>query len=257
MTILIGGNFASGGVHGWDYQSAATGMGDRLKLESATGGRGVLFAATTSQRDFAVSGSYRAELSQPININQWGRTFHAAWNVVFPPDWEQLPEIVNSVVLQMHDVNVAAVNRPPSFAGEVTGNQLRLLCSHDGSPLGEVLGSITVAPGQEVSVWLRVRWADGTNESLANGFIETYINGSMVGRSTGRNHWATVDPNPPYIKVGIYVPSTNSAWAGKSKTMWSRGAVLADAGEPFSQLQALMETQTVFAASQASNQWTV
>lgn len=254
MSILIGGNFASGAMRGWDYQSAVLGLNDRLKLVTVPT-FGTVFQAHTSQRDYADAASYRSELSQPSTVNQWGRTFLAAWRVIIPPDWVLMPDIVNTVVLQMHDINAASVVRGPSFAGEIIGGTLYLKLCHDGFPNGDVLGGITISPGQEISVWLRVRWADGTNEPLANGFAEAYINGQLTGQRTGRNHWATVDPNPPYMKSGVYVPTTNIAWAGKSRTLWTRGAVLADGGESFDALDALIYTQTVRAVPQVQGRW--
>ena len=253
MTILIGGNFASGAARtGWAYQSAETGLGNRLRLVKPHG-YDVFLAATTTQRDYADSGSYRAELSAPSPLAQWGKTFTAAWRIIVPPNWQTYSGEAATTVLQMHDVNVGAVSRRPSFAGEIQDGVLSLKLSHDDATGGDTLASIPVSPGQEVAVALNVRWADGTNAPLADGFAHVYFNGVLAGSRTGRNTWAgnsTTEPNPPYMKVGVYVPSTAPWWDGKSRTMWARGAILGDANESQTALDAILMHQTVSGASQ-------
>lgn len=252
MTILIGGNFASGAARtGWAYQSAETGMGNRLKLVKPSG-YDTFLQATTTQRDYADSGSYRAELSAPSPLALWGKVFSAAWRIIVPPNWQTYSGEAATTVLQMHDVNIGAASRRPSFAGEIQDGVLSLKLSHDDATGGDSLASMPVSPGQEIAVGLNVRWADGTNEPLANGFTYVYLNGVLAGSRTGRNHWASVDPNPPYIKAGVYVPSTASWWDGKSRTMWHRGAVLGDANESQSDLDALLRAVTVLQTSQVA-----
>ncbi len=252
MSILIGGNFASGGLRGWTYQSAGTGLGERLRLIKPAG-FDTFLQAHTSQRDYADSGSYRAELSAPTPLALWGKVFSAAWRIIVPPNWQQYPSEAATTVLQMHDVNVGAVNRRPSFAGEIQNGVLSLKLSHDDATGGDTLASMPVSPGQEIAVGLNVRWADGTNAPLIDGFANVYLNGALAGIRTGRNTWsgnATTEPNPPYMKVGVYVPSTAPWWDGKSRTMWYRGAALGDAGETMQYMDALIRTQTVVASDQ-------
>lgn len=252
MSILIGGNFASGGVRGWTPQSAETGLGNRLKLVTPPG-YGTVLQAHTTQRDYADSASYRAELSAPTPLALWGKVFSAAWRIIVPPNWQTYSGEAATTVLQMHDVNVGAVSRRPSFAGEIQGGVLSLKLSHDDATGGDTLASMPVSPGQEVAVGLNVRWADGTNAPLVDGFANVYFNGALAGSRTGRNTWsgtAITEPNPPYMKVGVYVPSTASWWDGKSRTMWARGAILGDANESQATLDAILMTQTVTEALQ-------
>lgn len=253
MSILIGGNFASGAARtGWQYQSAETGMANRIKLGYKPG-YGTMLIATTTQRDYADSGVYRAELSASSTLAVWGKVFSAAWRFVVPPNWVNYPSEDATTVLQMHDVNAGEVSRRPSFAGEIENGVLNLKLTHDDTPAGGiVMASMSVVPGQEVAVGLNVRWADGTNEPTANGFAHVYLDGSLAGSVTGRTHWAALDANPPYMKVGVYVPSTASWWDGKSREVWHRGAVLGDANESQSDLDALLRAVTVLQTSQVA-----
>ena len=250
MSIVYGGNFASGAARtGWQYQSAETGMANRLKL-GYRHGYGTLLIAHTTQRDYADSASYRAELSGISTLAAWGKTFSAAWRFVVPPNWVTYDSEAATTVLQMHDVNAAEAARRPSFAGEIENGVLNLKLSHDDAPSGDTLASMPVSPGQEIAVGLNVRWADGTNEPLENGFAHVYLDGVLAGSVSGRTHWAALDANPPYMKVGVYVPSTAGWWDGKSREVWHRGAVLGDANEPQSYLDGLISTVAVLQTSQ-------
>jgi hypothetical protein len=151
----------------------------------------------------------------------------------------------------MHEVNAAAVARRPSFAGELRDGSMEIILAHDDATGGDVMATIPITSGRDISIWVEAKWADGTNEPLANGYIDLYVDGLLIAQRTGRNHWSTVDPNPPYLKCGVYVPDGAAAWwAGKGRTMWHRGAIMADGGESFDQLQALMSTPTVVAVPQ-------
>lgn len=251
--ILIGGNFASGAARtGWQYQSAETGLANRLKL-GYKHGYGTMLIAHTTQRDFDDSASYRAELSASSTLATWGKVFSAAWRFVIPPNWVTYDSEAATTVLQMHDVNAGEVSRRPSFAGEIEAGVLSLKLSHDDTPAGgTVMASMPVVPGQEVAVGLNVRWADGTNEALDNGFAHVYLDGSLAGSVTGRTHWAALDDNPPYMKVGVYVPSTAGWWDGKSREVWHRGAVLGDENESQAELDLLLRTVTVMQTSQVA-----
>lgn len=253
MSILIGVNFASGAARtGWQYQSAETGMQNRIKLGHKPG-YGTVLVTRTTQRDYADSGVYRAELSASSTLAVWGKTFSAAWRFIVPPNWVTYSGEAATTVLQMHDVNAGAVARRPSFAGEIQAGVLSLILSHDDTPAGgTVIASKAVVPGQEVAVGLNVRWADGTNEPVENGFAHVYLNGALAGSVTGRTHWTALDDNPPYMKVGVYVPSTAGWWDGKSREVWHRGAVLGDENESQAALDALIRTVTVLQTNQVA-----
>ena len=246
MSVLVGGNFASGGARtGWTVQSASTSLGSRISLGPITGG-GVGLVSTTTHADYAATGQLRAELSANPALAVWGRRFRCGWVVALPADWCAYGSEGGQIVLQLHEINAAAVSRRPSFAAEVVDGVLEFILAHDDATGGDVLHHMVMQPGREYEVWVEVKWADGTNEPTANGYLKLWVDGVLVAERTGRNHWATPDPNPPYIKCGIYVPTgTAPWWAGKSRTVHHRGAVMADGEETFADLSALMRTQTV------------
>lgn len=243
MSILVGGNFASGAAASrFTVQSIGSALGPRIRLARMDDGA-IGLASTLHHKDFADSAQIRSELSANSSLAQWGRVFRAGWILRLPPDWKNWGSESGQVLLQMHEVNAAAVARRPSFAGELRNGNMELILAHDDATGGDVLATVPLSPGRDVSIWAEVRWADGTNEALANGYIDVYVDGQRVAGRTGRNHWATVDPNPPYLKCGIYVPDGGAAWwSGKSRTIWHRGAVMADGGESFGDLQALMSS---------------
>lgn len=251
MSILVGGNFASGAaVPGFTVQSSSSSMGSRIRLAKMDDGT-IGLASTLHHKDYADTGQLRSELSANSALATWGKVFRAGWIVRLPPGWVNHGSEEGQVLLQMHEVNAAAVSRRPAFAGELRDGVLSVILAHDDAPDGDILTTVHMVPGRDYSIWAEVRWADGTNEPTANGYLNLYVDGALVAQRTGRNHWATVDPNPPYLKCGVYVPDGASPWwAGKSRTVWHRGAVMADGGESFEALQSLMKTATVSAAPQ-------
>lgn len=251
MSILVGGNFASGAaVPGFTVQSSSSSMGSRIRLAKMDDGT-IGLASTLHHADYAATGQLRSELSANPALATWGKVFRAGWIVRLPPGWVNHGSEQGQVVLQMHEINAAAVSRRPAFAGEIRDSEMEIILAHDDATGGDVLATVHMTPGRDYSIWAEVRWADGTNEPTANGYIDLYVDGALVAQRTGRNHWATVDPNPPYLKCGMYVPvGTDPWWQGKSRTVWHRGAVMADGGESFDSLHALMATPTVRAAPQ-------
>lgn len=248
MTLLIGGNFASGGLYNWQYQSAGSGLNNRIRLVKPRGFPSML-ETTTYQRDYVTHTSLRSELSAPSYLFSWDKVYKAAWTVVIPEHQQVYAGETATTVLQLHDLNLAAISRRPSFAGELHDGFLDLILSHDDFPAGDVLASVPAIKGSIIHIAVIVRWADATNVASSEGYLELYINDSLTAVRRGKNHWATVDSNPPYIKVGVYVPTYATWWNNRQRHMWHIGAAIVDGSETLEYLKTLINTESAVFSS--------
>jgi hypothetical protein len=96
---------------------------------------------------------------------------------------------------------------------------------------------MTVAPGQEIEVSWRVRWANELNEPAANGLSELYIGDSLVWSERGqKTTWDNDEPpeqtTTPVLKCGLYQPTGNATWwSGKSLWLHHVAATIATGDE--------------------------
>ena len=202
--------------------------------------------AWISQGDYAAApsgSSKRAEAQIQASASAWGTTYVHHWRIVVPRDWVNYGASSYAVVAQCHDVNAASVNRRPTLAAEIIDNVLYWSMSNTGSPAGVSVYSRPITAGQELEFTLRVRWADGTNDAAANGLFELYDGDTLAYRLAGqKNTWdgtAITEPQPPYLKAGIYQPNTgDSWWTGRQLTMYHVASLMASGDETPASLRA-------------------
>ncbi len=207
--------------------------------------------AWISQGNYAASPSdstKRAEAQVQSAVCPWGVTYVHHWRMVVPPDLVNYGASSYAVVAQCHDVNVAGVGRRPSLAVEVINNVLFWNFSNTANSAGVNVYSRPIAAGQELEFTLRVRWADGTNEAAANGLVQIYDGDTLVYSASGaKNTWdgnATTEPNPPYLKAGIYQPHTgDSWWPGRQLAMFHIASLTATADETPASLRAYVDAR--------------
>lgn len=245
MTPIAGGVFAAGGFANEMFSEVAgtgnTTLSQWLRLAPDPLGRAYsCLVARISQTDYYVPGGqnkYRSEAATNYQVLSWGSTYTYHWRFIVPRDWFSLGATGDVIVIQMHDVNAGAVGRQPTFAGRIEDEMLNLVFARDSVPSGETVYSTPVSAGQEFEITIQVHWADGTNEADANGFLRIYDGDALAYSLAGRNTWdgtAITEPNPPYLKVGVYQPGPAFAWwDGKAATMFYPAAlVVAGVQEP-------------------------
>lgn len=201
------------------------------------------YCAQSIYAALASDGAKRAEVQAQSTVEVWGQTYAHHWRIVVPLDWVNYGPSSYAVVAQCHDVNAAAVGRRPTLAAEVVNNFLRWNMSNTASPAGVDVYAKPIAAGQELEFTLLARWADGTNDAAANGRFDLYDGDALVYSLSGqKNTWdgnASTEPNPPYIKAGIYQPNTGDAWwAGRQLAMCHVATVVATGDETPASLRA-------------------
>lgn len=193
-------------------------------------------------------GSKRAEVQAQSTAEVWGTTYVHHWRILVPPEWVNYGPSSYAVVAQCHDVNALAVGRRPTLACEVIDNVARWNMSNTANPGGVNVYSKAIVAGEEMEFTLVARWADGTNESAANGMFDLYDGDSLVYSLRGqKNTWdgdAVSEPNPPYIKAGIYQPNTGSSWwAGRQLAMCHVATLVGTEGETPASLRAWVDAR--------------
>lgn len=190
--------------------------------------------------------SKRAEAQVQTAVYSWGTTYVYHWRMIVPPDWINYGASSYAVVAQCHDVNAADVARRPTLALEIIDNVLYWKFSNTADTSGTNVYSKAIVAGQELEFTLRARWADGTNDAAANGLIQIYDGDALVYSSSGvKNTWdgnGTTEPNPPYLKAGIYQPNSGDLWwAGRQLSMFHVASVTATANETPASLRAWVD----------------
>ena len=255
MTPIIGGVFAAGGFsNNLNSEVAGTtspSFSQWLHLAPDPLGRPYnCLRAYISQTDYYVPGGqnkYRSEIAGKFQNLSWNQTYIYHWRMVVPRDWINLGASSYLVVFQMHDVNGGSVSRRPTFAGEIANGSLDLVFSRDSVTGGETVYSTPVTAGQEFEITIRVRWADGTNAPDSDGFVEIFDGDALVYSGSGRNTWAgtaITEPNPPYLKCGVYQPGPGSSWwNGRAATMYFQAAFVIDGDYAPAQLRQWVDAQ--------------
>ena len=201
------------------------------------------YCAQSIYAALGTDGAKRSEVQAQSTAEVWGTTYVHQWRIVIPPDWVNYGPTSYAVIAQCHDVNVGAVGRRPTLACEVIDNVAHWNMSNTANTGGVDFYSRAITAGQELEYTLIVRWADGTNDAAANGVFDLYEGDTLVYSLRGqKNTWdgnATTEPNPPYIKAGIYQPNTGDAWwAGRQLTMFHVATVVGTADETPASLRA-------------------
>ena len=255
MSIVIGGAFAAGAfannLRAETAGVANTLMSQWLRLAPDPLGRPYnVMAARIAQRDYddyPGLSKYRSEVAGVYTLSSWGVTYTYQWRFVAPPDYATLGPSFWVVVGQVHDVNAGAVGRQPTLAIEYSDGTLRVRNSFDAYPTGQVLYTTPYVAGTEYELTIRVRWADGTNAPDADGYFELYHGDRLVASFTGRNTWAgnaSTEPNPPYIKGGVYQSGYGyPAWQGKAASIYYVAAAAGTGDETPASMRAQVDAQ--------------
>lgn len=191
----------------------------------------------------------RAEVAAASDVAQWGQAQTMHWRIVVPPDMPLWAAEQSYAIAQMHDVDAALIPRRPSMHCEVRGSTLHWEMSADDYAAGRIIYSHTFAPGDELEFTLRARWADGTHDTAANGYIMLWHGDALVYSESGQiNTWAdptgTSEPNPPYLKAGIYQPNTSATWwAGRQFSMCHVASIVATGDETPQSLRAYVDAR--------------
>lgn len=246
MTIVAGGVWCDGAFANLmqsdsPVPSASTALNQYISLVPDPLGRPYnVLRAYCSHGVFAAlgtDGSKRAEVQARTTSEVWGTTYVHQWRILIPPDWINYGPTSYVVIAQCHDVDAAAVGRRPTLACEVIDNVASWVMTNTGSPPGgTIVYSRPITAGEELEFTLRVRWADGTNDAAANGRFDLYDGDSLVYSLAGqKNTWdgnASTEPNPPYIKAGVYQPNTgDSWWAGRQLAVFHVATIAATSDE--------------------------
>lgn len=256
MTPIVGGVFADGAFNNGMRSEAAgtpiTSLSQWLSLaRDPRGGDAIGLMAQLSQKDYddyPGLNKYRSELRGLHPLTPWGTTYWHYWRMVIPPEWVNLGTGSEFIVGQVHEVNADLVGRRPTLAVEITEDDFNIVWSRDSVPLGEVRASVPVVAGKEYEVALQIFWADDINAPASSGFARSYIDGVLVDEFTGVNTWAgepSAEPDPPYIKCGIYQPGPAFPWwQGKSARMFYLACMTADGSLTLEQLRDYVDQRT-------------
>lgn len=268
MSIIIGGAFAAGAfLNGMVSETASipvTELSQWAQLRADPLGRPYTDLRTRISKadydNYPGLNKYRSELAGVSTLTTWGPAYTYQWRMIVPRDWYSLGAASIYVVGQIHDVNGTAVGRRPTLAIEIADSTLQVVLSNDAYPNGFVIWSTPVVAGKEYELTASIRWADGVNAPDALGFLNLYLDGAQVpvlgGFAVGRNTWAPAapgaEPNPPYIKCGVYQAGPAfSWWAGKSATMFYPSCAVGSAEETATSLRALIDAQLAGAPNTA------
>ncbi len=247
MTVLLGGAFAAGAVRvlqpgNWFLTQSPGGdtvasMTPWLRIVPDPLGRPFhvlrAWVAHKNYADVPVRASKSAEVKLKDTYTQWGVTHTYYWRYVIDPEWITWPGEENTIIGQIHEINGPAVTHRPTFEFHISDGELIFMHTMTSQTLGVVVHSRTVVPGQDIEVFVRAHWADGSHVPDAQGLLELFVDGALVWSSYGqRNTW---DPNPddnaPYLVAGVYVPEQLSWWTGRDRTTYLVGMVVGDAAE--------------------------
>lgn len=240
MNVIAGGVFCDGAfdaaLQADSPDGVSTRMSEWLSLAPDPLGRDYLvLKATITQGVYAASpgdSTRRSELQSRSTLVEWGRDYSYHWRIIIPPDWINYGQTSYAVIAQMHDINAPGIGRRPAVAFEIIDNVLCCNMSNTSNPFGVNVFSLAIAAGDEVEITCNVHWADGTNSAAVNGTIRYYVGDTLVYSAAGKNTWddgSPSEPNPPYLKSGIYQPnSEDSWWVGKRLTCYHVAGIVAD-----------------------------
>lgn len=192
--------------------------------------------------------SKRAEVQSLSTTLVWGTEYVYYWRIIIPEDWINYGASSYAVVMQCHDINAPGVGRRPALAAEIIDNILYWTMSNTATPFGISVYNTPISAGQELEFTLRANWADGTLVPAANGVFDLYHNDILVYSLPGqKNTWdngAPSEPNPPYIKAGIYQPnSTDAWWLGRQLSCFHIATIVASADETPQTLRSFVDDQ--------------
>lgn len=189
----------------------------------------------------------RAEIVVKPEILAWGAEYTYYWRFVIDPDWVFLDGETTTVIHQVHEMGASA--SPPAnpvFAAVYGPGGYQIIWRHDGIPDGQVIYSSSAQPGDEIEVFLRVKWADVSHVAAAAGIFELSVNGvEAFSANAQQNTWnVPEDTYPPYPTAGTYrYDPTAPWWAGHDKTMYHVALVVGDTTETLTSIRAHVADQ--------------
>lgn len=175
----------------------------------------------------------RAEVQTRVSQLNWGDTHTYQWRMICPPNVVNHGPDVYVIVLQCHDQNAVNVARRPSFDIAYHDGRLEAKLARSADPFGMDIWDRAIAPGEEIEITVRAKWADGTHVAAADGLFELYVNGDLVYQLAGeKNTWDSGTPAedyPPFLKAGVYQSQNSEAmWAGKDFTWYHVGSIVSN-----------------------------
>jgi hypothetical protein len=265
MAIIAGGHLAYGGIqqrpgdvrvylNSPDQINSTLDEWGRLTPDPR-GGDGWVFRGRINQSDYAkvpalnqTTHGKRAELTMKKDLASWGMLQCFYWRFIIDPLWRFEAGETTTVIHQIHELGETAsppVN--PVLAAVYGPAGYQVIWAHDAIGGQNVIHTdASIQPGDEVEVFLRVRWADVSHVPAAQGIFELTVNGTQVFAANGvQNTWnVPEDVYPPYMTAGVYRFDPETAWwANKEKTMYHIAMCMADGSETLESIRAHVSSQ--------------
>lgn len=193
--------------------------------------------------------TYRAELNSVEELCAWGTEYTYYWRFTMPLEWVSLGASADIVVAQLHEAQGDAGDHQPTFAIHLLDNVLTFRQCTTANPTGVDFYSLPVTAGQEVEIFARINWADGAQHvAAALGIYEWTVDGVLVFSDNGaKNTWdgySGSDPDPPWMKCGVYQSAPGESWwAGKEAVCYYAAMACGSAAETLTSIRAYVDAQ--------------
>ncbi len=200
---------------------------------------GVSFATWTHRAEANVGGG--------ATYSPWGSqyTYYGRF-IPIPPNGASLGASMDIVVWQLHEVSGPVAPHEPTFAIHLLDNTLSFrqfttdISSND-------FFTMPVTPGQEVEIFARITWADGTHVAAAAGVYEWTVDGVPVYTANGiKNTWndGGSETSPPALRAGVYQSANAAAWwVAKEWTVHHVAMVVGTSAESNDSMRAYVDAQ--------------
>ncbi len=223
MAILFDGRYSNGFVSGLSKQSEDDAT--RITLTPDPAGSGVQVGKFTLLDSDA---AHRAEVFPSPNVTRdFGTVYWYAWEYYLPADFKMsLPGETATVLCQVHDVDVAAIPRHPSFAVDTKAGIVYVRNANDtfDTSSDRVLAQWPIVLGSWEQLVLKVSWSF----TPGAGELTVWRNRRKVFWETAHLNTWTESPsanNAPYFKEGTYIPQP---YTYGSQTTYHKGVVVGD-----------------------------
>jgi len=182
-----------------------------------------------------------------VTYSPWGSqyTYYGRF-IPIPPGGASIGASADVVVFQLHEVAGPVAPHEPAFSIHLLDSTLVFRQWTTGISSNDFY-SLPVVAGQEVEIFARITWADGTHVAAANGVYEWTVNGVQVYTSNGiKNTWddSGSEISPPALRVGVYQSNNGAAWwVGKEWVTHHVAVVIGDSSESVASLRAYVDAQ--------------
>jgi len=271
MTILAGGVFCAGAfANVMQIDSPAlvgTALNQWARLVNDPIGRPFsVLKCAVAQGNYAAapsSSAKRAEVNETSTHPSWGVEYTYYWRFIIPPDWVNFGGTTQVVAFQIHDLDSLSIARNPPMLGLIVNNVLTIQTANDAHPSGVAVYTMSVAPSQEIEIFMRIKWADTYHVVAALGKQQITVNGSLVYSNDGQLNTyndGVTETTSPYLKAGMYWPNMDSdaALVGKSGNMYHVASMVGDSSETLATMQAYVAAALAANPNtlKVSNGWT-